>query len=87
MKKNVWRTFDEWSNLGYLILKGSKATVVDKQLKFNNQQIRKKPVNQFKFRTANGNFNAFQADSFDGHWENGSNSCGEENGYSPEVYG
>jgi hypothetical protein len=87
MKKIIWKTFDEWSNLGYLILKGSKATVIDNKLQFNNRQIKRKPVNQFKIRTANGNLNGFWGDSFDGHWENGHSSCGEEGGYSPEMYG
>lgn len=92
MKKLMWKTFDEWSGLGYLILKGSKATVINNKLKFNNKQIKRKSLNKFaakhfKIRTANGNLNTFQADNYDGHWENGHSSCGEENGYSPEMYG
>lgn len=87
MKKLIWKTFDEWSSLGYLIVKGSKATVVDNKLKFNNRQIKRKSIHPLKFRTANGNLNTFWGTSYDGHWENGHNGDGEENGYSPEMYG
>ena len=92
MTKVIWKTFDEWSKLGFLILKGSKATIINNKLKFSNRQIKRKSTNkfaesQFKILTANGNINTFVADSFDGHWENGRSSCGEENGYSPEIYG
>jgi hypothetical protein len=87
MKKMIWKTFDEWSASGYLIIKGSKGVKVQGQWKFSNRQIKRKPINNFKFKTSNGNSNTFWGDSFDGHWENGSSSCGEECGYSPEMYG
>ena len=37
----MYRTFDEWSNMGYRILKDSKATIRDGKPKFSETQVRK----------------------------------------------
>jgi len=35
----TYRSFDEWSSLGYKINKGSKASWVDDKAVFSNQQV------------------------------------------------
>jgi hypothetical protein len=37
----LWGEFNQWSNAGFTIVKGSKASVIDKKLKFNHHQVRK----------------------------------------------
>lgn len=53
-----FKTFDEWSKLGYKINKGSKATWVDNVAMFAEQQVTKsvKPNygNHFKYCTPKG---------------------------------
>ena len=35
----TYRSFDEWSSLGYKIIKGSKASWVDSKAVFSNTQV------------------------------------------------
>lgn len=39
----TYKTFDEWSKLGYKIIKGSKATWFDDKPKFSRSQVQKSP--------------------------------------------
>ena len=35
----VYKTFDEWSNLGYKIIKGSRAIWIDDRAMFSEEQV------------------------------------------------
>jgi hypothetical protein len=43
-----WQTFNEWSQFGYKIIKGSKATWVDGIPMFSKKQVTKKEPSTFR---------------------------------------
>ena len=64
-----WQTFDEWSNQGYQIKKGSRGvTHPERGVLFSERQVRYSPKrgNNFDmFKSSNGTTARFYADSFD----------------------
>lgn len=44
LDKNKWRSFKEWSDGGYLIVKGSKGTKVNGVYLFSREQVMKSNV-------------------------------------------
>ena len=44
IKDLTWKTFDEWSDSGYLIIKGSKGTKRYGVWMFSSEQVTKKPI-------------------------------------------
>ena len=69
----VWKTFDEWSKDGYLILKGSKGQWFDNVCKFSDKQVKQKPFYKPRFTSRCG-----YGHSMRGSWDDADdlNTCG-----------
>ena len=59
----LWGEFNEWSSAGFTIIKGSKASVIDKKLKFNHTQVRKYTPRSQNYSCSNNLYGA------NGHWD------------------
>jgi hypothetical protein len=46
MDEHKWKSFRDWSNSGYLIIKGSKGTKMDGVYKFNETQVKPKDLSR-----------------------------------------
>lgn len=70
----VFKTFDRWSNEGFLIIRGSKATWINGTLMFSHLQVKKKP----KSRVRGGR--CYYGDYYDGLDRDEMEAMGEDMG-------
>lgn len=61
----LWGEFNQWSNAGFTIIKGSKSSVINGKLRFNHTQVRKYHRPQYQ-GNATCSPNLYGAD---GHWD------------------
>ena len=64
----VWKTFDDWSEAGYTINKGSKATWFAGVPKFSEKQVH---------RYCGWMYAEYDNDAFDVHWDYGFDPWGQ----------
>lgn len=61
------KTFNEWSNLGYKIIKGSKATWVDGIAKFSEKQVQKHKTTSHQRHTVGDMYSDFDSGDLIGY--------------------